>query len=104
MRLELAARSAPDLDERDFTADRPYELWGAGITCGPTQAGFLYLALECELLDREQLAHCAAIPLAVFEFIEGWYNPRRIHLSLDCQSPVTYEEQHHERCQQLVEA
>jgi putative transposase len=27
----------------------------------------------------------------VFDFIEGWYNPRRRHSSLDYLSPVAYE-------------
>jgi len=29
--------------------------------------------------------------MAVFEFIEGWYNPRRRHLALDYQSRINYE-------------
>jgi len=29
--------------------------------------------------------------MAVFEFIEGWYNPHRRHSSIDYQSPINYE-------------
>jgi putative transposase len=29
--------------------------------------------------------------LAIFDFIEGWYNPRRRHSSLDYLSPIAYE-------------
>ena len=29
--------------------------------------------------------------MAVFEFIEGWYNPHRRHSSIDYLSPVNYE-------------
>src|SRR5262245_3497535 len=32
--------------------------------------------------------------LAVFEFIEGWYNPHRRHFALDCESPISYEKKH----------
>ena len=38
------ARQAPDLVDRDFTADQPNKLWVADITYIPTWAGFLYLA------------------------------------------------------------
>jgi hypothetical protein len=37
------ARQAPDLVDRNFTADRPNLLWVADITYIPTWAGFLYL-------------------------------------------------------------
>ncbi|MBG6211160.1 transposase InsO family protein, partial [Labrenzia sp. EL_126] len=28
---------------------------------------------------------------AIFEFIEGWYNPARRHSALGYQSPIAYE-------------
>lgn len=170
-----------DLVERDFSAERPDELWIADITYVPTWAGFLYLAvvldafsrrivgwamanhlrtelvlsaldmatqqrrpegtihhsdqgsqytaitfgqrckdagvrprvgsvgdcydnamcesffatLECELIDRESYSNRTEARLSLFDYIEGWYNPHRIHSSLDYQSPVTYEEKYH---------
>jgi len=50
-----------------------------------------FATLECELLDRARFATCAEARLAVFDFIEGWYNPRRRHSSLDYLSPAAYE-------------
>ena len=174
------ARQAPDLVERDFTAERPNMLWVADITYIPTWAGFLYLAvaldafsrrivgwamattlhtqlvldalnmalatrrpkgvihhsdqgsqytsiafgkrcreagvrpsmgsvgdaydnamaesffatLECELLDRRRFKTQAEARMAVFEFIEGFYNPRRRHSSLGYLSPIDYERRH----------
>jgi putative transposase len=171
------ARPAPDLVERDFSADGPDRLWVADITYVPTWAGFLYLAvvldafsrrvvgwamanhlrtqlvldaldmaiwqrrpddvihhsdqgsqytsiafgnrcreagvrpsmgsvgdaydnalcesffatLECELIDRRRFRAQAEARMAVFTFIEGWYNPRRRHSALDYLSPVDYE-------------
>lgn len=171
------ARQAPDLVDRNFTADRPNMLWVADITYIPTWAGFLYLAvvldafsrrivgwsmattlhmqvvldalnmalwqrrpssvihhsdhgsqytsiefgkrcreagvrpsmgsvgdaydnamaesffatLECELLDRRRFKTQAEARIAVFEFIEGFYNPRRRHSSLGYLSPITFE-------------
>jgi len=170
-------RQAPDLVERNFTADEPNRLWVADITYIPTWAGFVYLAvvldafsrrivgwsmattlhtqvvldaldmalrqrrpsgvihhsdqgaqytsigfgnrcreagvrpsmgsvgdaydnamcesffatLECELLDRRRFKTQAEARIAVFEFIEGFYNPRRRHSSIGYLSPVEFE-------------
>lgn len=189
-RREPATRSAPDLVDRDFTADGPDELWVADITYVPSWAGFLYLAivldafsrrvvgwamanhlrtelvlsaldmalqqrspsetihhsdrgcqytaiafgqrckdagvrpsmgsvgdcydnamcesffatLECELIERTAFATREEARLAVFEFIEGWYNPHRLHSALDYQSPMKYEEQYYKQHLQPVAA
>jgi hypothetical protein len=47
--------------------------------------------LECELLDRRRFKTHAEARMAVFEFIEGFYNPRRRHSSLGHLSPITFE-------------
>lgn len=52
-----------------------------------------FATLECELLDRVILRTPADARTAVFDFIEGWYNPTRRHSSLDYVSPVDFEEQ-----------
>ena len=170
-------RQAPDLVERNFTAEAPDRLWVADITYIPTWAGFLYLAvvldaysrrivgwsmattlakhlvldalnmalaarrprgvihhsdqgsqytsiafgnrcreagvrpsmgsvgdaydnamaesffatLECELLARRRFKTQAEARMAVFDFIEGFYNPRRRHSSLGYLSPMDFE-------------
>ena len=174
------ARPAPDLVNRDFTAEGPDELWVADITYVPTASGFLYLAvvvdawsrrvvgwsmqthlktdlvlkaldmalmqrrpeqvihhsdqgcqytsiafglrckhadvrpsmgsvgdaydnamcesffatLECELIERERFRNQAEARMAVFDFIEGWYNPHRRHSALGQKSPINFEKQH----------
>lgn len=50
-----------------------------------------FATLECELLDRNTFHSQAEARLAVFEFIEGWYNPHRRHSALDYLSPNRYE-------------
>jgi putative transposase len=171
------ARPAPDLVDRDFTADGPDQLWVADITYLPTWAGFLYLAvvidvwsrrvvgwsmrthlrtelvlealemalhqrrpvevihhsdqgsqytsiafgkrceragirpsmgsvgdcydnalaesffatLECELIDRESWKSRAEARIAVFDYLEGWYNPHRRHSALGYLSPAAFE-------------
>jgi putative transposase len=171
------ARPAPDLVDRDFTADGPNKLWVADITYIPTWAGFLYLAvvldvwsrrvvgwamanhlrtelvlsalnmaieqrrpthvihhsdqgcqytsiafgqrcqelgvrpsmgsvgdcydnalcesffatLECELIDRFTFRTRRDARLAVFRWIEAWYNLNRRHSSIGRMSPVNFE-------------
>ena len=46
------ARPAPDLVERNFSADGPDQLWVADITYIPTWAGFLYLAVVVDAWSR----------------------------------------------------
>jgi putative transposase len=53
-----------------------------------------FATLECELLDRRRFKSQVEARLAVFDFIEGFYNTRRIHSALDYRSPVEYEREH----------
>jgi len=50
-----------------------------------------FATLECELLDRVTLRTPGEARTAVFDFIEGWYNPTRRHSSLDYESPLAFE-------------
>ncbi len=52
-----------------------------------------FATLECELLDRRGFRSQAEARMAVFSYIEGWYNPSRRHSALGYLSPVSYEEQ-----------
>jgi len=53
-----------------------------------------FATLECELLDRRRFKTQIEAPIAIFEFIEGWYNPHRRHSALDYLSPINYERSH----------
>jgi len=50
-----------------------------------------FATLECELLDRRRFASQAEARMACFSFIEGWYNPVRLHSALGYRSPIAYE-------------
>ena len=50
-----------------------------------------FATLECELLDRRSFRSHAEARMAVFEFIEGRYNPRRRHSAIGHPSPVNHE-------------
>jgi len=50
-----------------------------------------FATLECEVLDRRRFHTQAEARVALFDWIEGWYNPRRRHSSLGRISPLSYE-------------
>jgi len=50
-----------------------------------------FATLECELIDRYRFRTQAEARMAVFRYIEAWYNPNRRHSRLDYLSPVKYE-------------
>lgn len=50
-----------------------------------------FATLECELIDRHRFRNQAEARMAVFDFIEGWYNPHRRHSAIGYDSPVNYE-------------
>jgi transposase InsO family protein len=53
-----------------------------------------FATLECELLDRCTFKTHEEAKMAIFDFIEGWYNPQRRHSSLGYLSPVQFEVHH----------
>lgn len=50
-----------------------------------------FASLECELLDRRTFKTRTEARLAVFTWIEAWYNPRRRHSALGRVSPTEFE-------------
>ena len=54
-----------------------------------------FATLECELLERCRFKTQAEARRAVFEFIEGFYSPRRRQSSIGYLSPIDYERRHH---------
>ena len=54
-----------------------------------------FATLECELVARSRWRTHAEARMAVFDFIEAFYNPRRRHSALGYLSPAAYERRHH---------
>ncbi len=50
-----------------------------------------FSTLEAELLSRRRFASQAKARMACFSYIEGWYNPMRLHSGLGYCSPMAYE-------------
>jgi transposase InsO family protein len=55
-----------------------------------------FATLECELIDRSRWDHGRQAQLAVFDFIEGWYNPHRLHSALGYTSPAAFEQSYYD--------
>jgi putative transposase len=53
-----------------------------------------FATLKTELLSRHSWATRAEATTAIFDYIEGFYNRRRHHSTLDYQSPADYEHHH----------
>jgi len=53
-----------------------------------------FATLECELIDRRSWQTKTEARLALFTYIEGWYNPRRRHSALGQISPANFERNH----------
>lgn len=53
-----------------------------------------FATLECELLERRSFRTRAKARMAIFRFIEAWYNPHRRHSALEYESPIGYERKH----------
>jgi putative transposase len=61
-----------------------------------------FATLECELLECRRFKTQVEARMAVFDFIEGWYNPHRRHSALGYLSPIEYERVHRTKAQRTM--
>ena len=85
----------------------------AGIEVSMGSVGDCYDNAVCETFHatlkkakiyRQSWPTRAEARAAIFEYIEGWYNPRRRHSTLDYLSPVEYETHHAKQLATTLEA
>ena len=50
-----------------------------------------FATLEREVIDRRRFKSRAEARMAIFTWLEGWYNPHRRHSALGYLSPINYE-------------
>ena len=96
------ARPAPDLVDRNFTADRPNQLWVADITYIPTAAGFLYLAVVLDAFSRRIVGWSmethlrTELVLTALEMAIGQRKPHNVvhHSDQGSQAGLKWSSQH----------
>jgi putative transposase len=64
-----------------------------GMPYDNAMAESFFSTLKLELIPDKAFATREAARIAVFDYIEAFYNRMRMHSALDYQSPVQYEEQ-----------
>jgi len=85
---QYTSRSFRDLLERHQvrqSLSRPRQCWDNAV------AESFFATLKLELVYRQPMTTIAAARTAVFEYIEAFYNRKRLHSALGYQSPSTYE-------------
>ena len=63
----------------------------AGDCFDNAMAESFFATLECELIDRRSFHTQAEARMAIFEYLESWYNTRRLHSALGYLSPNEFE-------------
>ena len=61
-----------------------------------------FATLETELIERKSFRNQAEARMAVFDFIEVWYNLHRRHSALGQLPPLNYEREHALQLESLV--
>src|SRR5207253_7753216 len=77
---------------RDWSSDVCSSDLSVGDAYDNAIAESFFATLEREVLDRRRFKSQVEARMAVFEWIEGWYNPHRRHSGLGYRSPVRSEE------------
>ena len=74
-----------------LSVGRKGECWDNAV------AESFFATLKTELVDTRAWPTRAGLRRALFDYIEGWYNTRRLHSSLDYRSPAEYEATIHQQ-------
>jgi transposase InsO family protein len=79
-----------------LSVGRKGECWDNAV------AESFFATVKRELIERRAWPTKAGLRRALFEYIEGWYNTRRLHSSLGYLSPTQYEAVHHNAARQAA--
>lgn len=64
----------------------------AGVCWDNAAAEAFFASLKRELVNRYRWLHRVDARLAIVRWIEGWYNPRRLHSTLRYRTPIETEQ------------
>ena len=73
---------------------------GSVADCFDALAESVFATIECELFDQQPHGRFATrrqAKLAVFDYLETFYNPRRRHSTLQMRSPLAFEHAYDDR-------
>ena len=79
-----------------LSVSRKGECWDNAV------AESFFATIKRELINDRAWPTRAGLHRAVFDYIEGWYNTRRLHSSLGYLSPAEYESTHHNATRQAA--
>ena len=65
--------------------------WAPSAMRMNAMAESFFATLEREVLNRRRFRSQAEARMAIFQWLEGWYNPHRRHSALGYRSPINYE-------------
>jgi transposase InsO family protein len=79
-----------------LSVSRKGECWDNAV------AESFFATIKREAISDQAWPTRAGLHRAVFDYIEGWYNTRRLHSSLGYLSPAEYESIHHSAARQAA--
>lgn len=79
-----------------LSVSRKGECWDNAV------AESFFATIKRELINDRAWPTRAGLHRAVFDYIESWYNTRRLHSSLNYRSPAEYESTHHNTSRQAA--
>jgi putative transposase len=79
-----------------LSVSRKGECWDNAV------AESFFATIKRELINDRAWPTRAGLHRAVFDYIEGWYNTRRLHSGLGYLSPAEYESIHHNAARQAA--
>ena len=81
------------IDNRCREASARLSMGSVGDAYDNAMAESFFSTLECELHARRRFRSQAEARMAVFSYIEGFYNPLRLHSALGYRSPIAFEQE-----------